>query len=568
MKRLASLIKLSLNVNFGISYMNFKYIKRRRFPWEPFVIFLSLGSLAGMLSFGLYKGTLYFYDQTAALGQPGTILTLTALFAQIIVLVFGVGFILSTFYYSSDIPTLIPLPIKPYEAMAAKFITLLVNEYITVFFILMPVWVAYSVKAGAGILFWLSAVPVFLMIPVIPLAISAILIVILMRFVNLSRKKDLLTILGGSFIVLISIGFQIYAQTFLSQMSEEDLLRRIMSSAHGISTLVSRQFPPSLWAARALAESGSLSGLSYLLLFVGISAAAFLLLLILGNIAFYRSIQSGIEAGGGGRGRKSSAAAGGNGWIDYLKQRNSIVALSLAETRLLIRTPVYALNCFVGFIIFPVIVAASMILGSAGGDLTELLFSLASVSDARYIGILTGVGYFLVGASFSAIPSTAFSREGMRMAIIKSLPISGEKLIYGKLLAAQIILTIGVIPGAAVIANIFKLGISELAMMLIFGTLVSFFFNITALIIDLVRPMLEWNDPQRPIKQNLNTVFGMLSGVLLIGLSVLFIRLLFGIGAEYGLVMILLGLLFLAADYGAVRYVKVNAGKILKRLEI
>ena len=45
---------------------------------------------------------------------------------------------LTVFYYSNDIEMLLPLPLKPAQIISAKFLTVLITQYVMSSFILLP----------------------------------------------------------------------------------------------------------------------------------------------------------------------------------------------------------------------------------------------------------------------------------------------------------------------------------------------------------------------------------------------------------------------------------------------
>ncbi len=127
---------------------------------------------------------------------------------QLFILLFGLYYVISAFYFSRDLEFLIPLPLKPFEVMASKFAVIMINEYLTVMIIVLPVLVGYGVLARGGLPYWTNGVLVYLLLPVIPLAVVSLLVVLMMRFVNLSRKKDALILAGSVLLIAVGMGLQ------------------------------------------------------------------------------------------------------------------------------------------------------------------------------------------------------------------------------------------------------------------------------------------------------------------------------------------------------------------------
>ena len=66
-----------------------------------------------------------------SMGQEGVILSWGIAINSTIVFVFGIFYVISTFYFSSDVEMLLPLPLKPRQIVAAKFLVVTIYEYFT-----------------------------------------------------------------------------------------------------------------------------------------------------------------------------------------------------------------------------------------------------------------------------------------------------------------------------------------------------------------------------------------------------------------------------------------------------
>ena len=88
-------------------------------------------------------------------------MALGILAGQLLILIFGIYYILSAFYFSRDLNMLIPLPVRPSEVLISKFIVLMVNEYLTVAVIVLPFVVTFGVLDAGGFGYWMSAALVY-----------------------------------------------------------------------------------------------------------------------------------------------------------------------------------------------------------------------------------------------------------------------------------------------------------------------------------------------------------------------------------------------------------------------
>ena len=122
-----------------------------------------------------------------SMGQEGVILSWGIAINSTIVFVFGIFYVISTFYFSSDVEMLLPLPLKPRQIVAAKFLVVTIYEYFTTAIFFLPIWITYGVYMKCSPMFYLYGLIVFLLLPVTPLSIASVIIMIIMRFTNLSR---------------------------------------------------------------------------------------------------------------------------------------------------------------------------------------------------------------------------------------------------------------------------------------------------------------------------------------------------------------------------------------------
>ncbi|NJD01856.1 MAG: hypothetical protein FIA99_04500, partial [Ruminiclostridium sp.] len=293
MNKMLSLVKTQLNMNFGISALKYRFTKEKKKRWETVLIGLAiLMGFGPLLAVYLLLMTGIF-AAGVSLNQPEIVLTIAFMASQMVVLFFGMFYIIGGFYFSQDLETLVPLPLKPYEVIGGKFSVIMVNEYITALPILLPPILIYGLGTGHGLIYWLKGFVLILAAPVIPLTLGAVFIMLLMRVVNLKRNKDLLAIIGGFVGVLLALSINFFIQGAVKS-DEKDFIKNILESKLDLIDEIGRRFPPGIWATHGLADSG-LSGLGYFMLFAGVSILLFAALLWLGNLIFYKALLAGQE---------------------------------------------------------------------------------------------------------------------------------------------------------------------------------------------------------------------------------------------------------------------------------
>ena len=136
------------------------------------LIFVALAYLMGVVGFGsreivsalvIFKMEFYFIK-----------LALIGMFSFYIMQTIVAG--LNVLFFSKDIETLLPLPIKPYKIVMAKMNTLIISEYLIGTIVLAPALLVYGYILKLGVTYYIFAVLAFLLLPIVPVIIISLLV--------------------------------------------------------------------------------------------------------------------------------------------------------------------------------------------------------------------------------------------------------------------------------------------------------------------------------------------------------------------------------------------------------
>ncbi|MFO7295194.1 MAG: hypothetical protein C0P72_004145 [Clostridia bacterium] len=546
MKQFISLLITSLNVNFGISALRYRFTKEKKHLWEPILIGLSIilggGSIIALYTVflqGVYKGG-------QMLNSPELVLLIAILACQFMVFIFGIFYVISAFYFSNDIDLLVPLPLKPYHILASKFIIIMVNEYLVAWPVLLPAIIIYGTGMRPGLMYWLKSLLVLLLTPVIPLVLVSIFVLILMRVVSIRKNRDVLVVLGSLLGLLLGLTINYFAQKLPEGNSQQFIQDMIVARADVIK-LIGQRVPPSTWATYGLAMQ-TLEGWMYFILYLLISLTLFGLLMWLGNLFFYKGLLAGQEVN---RGRKKLSAQSINAQLE--KASSPVIALFLKEWKLFLRTPVYAMNGLAGMIMVPFLILMPFI--ARAEEMKALLTQIRQPQFAMQV-TLGSAGLVLFASSINIVACTSISREGKTFWISKMIPVPARQQVTAKLLHSMAISGIGVVVTTAVIGIALKLSIIRMFTIFILCLLGNVLLNALNLLIDLLHPRLEWDNPQEAVKQNLNGLFSILFTLAVLALSAILTALLVQLRASEWIIHAALGLTmgFLAIPTLAILY--------------
>ncbi len=512
--------------------------KQGRRWWVPLVLgfaFLSMGFSVGMMALGIYEALV-------PLGAQGVIMPLAMGGTSAVIFIFGVFYTVSLMYHADDVPLLLALPLKPWQILGAKFLTLVVYEYIFQAFILMPVLVVYGIKSGAGAVYILYSAILFAILPVIALSMAAVLVMVVMRFTSFGKNKQAFRFAGGIIALVLAIGLNIGMQNTMTQLTPEQLAA--LADGSSLVSVLERMFPGLPFASQALIGSNTLSGLWNLLLFVLCSAAALAVFLGLGQLLYFKGLTGVTEAAG--KRRLLSAeeldkrTAGTSATRSYIGK----------ELKMLTRSPIAFMNCVLMNLIWPVLVLVMVF--TRGGSFAELSGVVASLNAGDAVAVLTGVAAFMSCAN--AVTSTAVSREGKQLYFMKYIPMPIRKQLMAKVYTGMLLSAMGTVL-LIVLALAMGVGVLTALLALALSLPAVAAGSLVGMLIDASRPKLDWLNEQQAIKQNVNVLLHMLAGVLIgaaVIAPVMLLRMsLAGAAAYIAVLLGLLTLVFLSGMRGA-----------------
>jgi ABC-2 type transport system permease protein len=496
--RLVSLLRVGLRSNFGLSVALHRLFVEKKDRWYvPIFGLAALGILPTLYGYVLLIK--FIYGVLQPIGQERALLTYGILLGQFLVLLFGFYYVISAFYFSRDLEMLIPLPFRPVEVMLSKFAVILVNEYLTMMPLVLPVLITYGILSKARPSYWAGAVAVYVLLPVIPLAAVSILVVGMMRLVNLSRKKDVMIVIGSVIMIVAAMALQFMIGRSAGRRMGSEAVAGFFTSPNSLLSRIGAGFPPSVWATKALAEGGAPAGRTSLFMFAVVSILLFWGILIAADKLFYR----GLIGIGEVSGRKKALSR-----MEISRRvssgRRPILAIFEREWRIMNRTPIFLLNGVLTAVIIPLVFVIMAKMGSGGGDASALLGFLKS-STSVYV-ILGAAGFMVVSGCLNGTASSAFSREGGQFWMSKVIPVTPREQVLAKFAHSYLIALLGFAAAATVLVFVLRLSAADCLVAALLALTAGIALTAAGMIIDLARPLLDWINPMKAIKQNLNVL--------------------------------------------------------------
>lgn len=472
------------------------------------------------------------YSALVRIDQEGIILAYGIALLMIVTFFFGSIQAVSVLYFSKDAETLLHMPFKPSEIISSKMLVILLLEYLIYIMIYVPMIITFGVKAGFDFIFYLYAFLILIILPIVPLAIGTILVMIIMRFSNIGKNKERVTMLSGVVILLVVLGFNLSLQKLMmAGQTESELVALVMKGQNSFVNVIGRLFPGTSNATNALIQSNDLNGLLQLGIFFVIAFLSVFVFFFLANKIYFKGLLGISEVS------NAEEAIATKEWSSITRRKNQMICMMEKEIKILLRTPIYMLNNVLVSVLLPIIFVIIFIVSPKSDPDIEALMNLLTNSTklTNIIPIFFGAGVFLGG--INGVSTTAISREGSSAYVMKYLPFHLEKQILSKVLVGVVLgiislifLSIGMIMLKVSVLNVF-IG-------LIFGIIGILLINFIGITIDLIKPKLIWDSETQAVKQNMNLVVLILVAALL------------GFGPGYLTIKMNLNLLFVVGIYG------------------
>lgn len=448
------------------------------------------------------------YTITGGLTQLGGQEQGIALFLHLISafsFVFGLNVIYNVFYFSADVESILPLPLKPYQIVSAKFTAALISENIMQFMIVFAAIVGYIFAMGLPIWSWLVAILCMLTLPIIPMVYCGVIALVTMYFTHFIKNKDRVNKLTGVLTLLIILGIVLFCGN-MSDFSTNSITQAIAND-NSLLNVMNIILPHIRFIVSGV--SGDIIGV---VIYLAINIVAVVVFLLLAELMYFKGI-----VGIGGSGSAKQHSVGFRKAVKGLKEKEVSLSYFKKELLILVRTPAYFMNCIVINLVWPILLYLVYALQGPDNFLGKFFKDLSNGNaTAGLIFAFCASGISVLITSANSIASSSITREGSHFAFMKYIPIDFMTQINIKASVAILISGLGMIIYVIIAGILFSLN----GMFVLFTCLISLFSVVSAsyfgIYMDSINPKLVWDDEVNALRGNYNIFYNMALSILLV----------------------------------------------------
>lgn len=481
-KQVIRLCRLQLTNLFGINELLYTKdrAKKMRFIGLSLVWFLVIAMVV------LYVGA--FSCGLAILGMADIVPMYLYAVASLLILVFSFFKAGSTLFAMKGYEMMVSLPVSRAAVIVSRFLCMYLMNLLMGLLIMLPGLVCYGyfVRPSAG--FYAVFLLGSLFLPLLPLTVSSILGAVITAVSSRSRHKSLIETVLMMAVVVGVLGVSLFLPGEESQITEE-IFRNL---AETLSQQIGSLYPPSVWFADAL--SGDAMALCMMIGVPTVIFAVFVLILQ----KYFQRICAAIHA----------VTTKNDYQMTHLQKSSHVVALWRRELKRYFSSSVYVTNTLVGYVMAVIASAAICFMGL---DRMVAYMGLPGVGAVIVRCLPYGLSCLLCMTSITAC---SISMEGNTFWQVQTLPVTAKDFYDSKILAnLSVAVPFYVLSVILLIVAVRPTGFS-LVWLVVLPAGYVLFSCVIGITINLLFPVLNWEQEVRVVKQSASMLVSMLIGIL------------------------------------------------------
>ena len=427
-------------------------------------------------------------------------------------LVFGLFVIFNVLYFSSDREHLVTLPITPTELLAAKFRHTYFAESLMEFLVILSMFIGYFIACvksyeslhSFGLISILMALIGTFVTPLLPLVYCAIISMLLMALLKNVKNAKVFSHVSDFFLLLF-VGLFLLSFKDSGGVSVNNYIESLLAENNLFFRICNVLF----FTVPLLCKAMEAESILFAILYLIANIIPVCLMLLLGKYLYQEGLYTAASLGSS---HKQAS-------IDKLNIKLTSVfkACFHKELKVLLRTKAYSNNCVYVNLLWPIGVLLFFILSANNENVQRFreLYGNPSYPRAALIMMLIVIAISFIASALNTLASTAFSREGAHVDLIKYIPVPYSTQLNAKILTA-IVFTYPALLLSIVIASFFlKFDILTGLSYALTALLAMIICIISGLVMDSAAPYTVWSDEYSALRGNLNSFFNMAVSMLI-----------------------------------------------------
>ena len=455
-------------------------------------------------------------------------------------MIFGILIIFSVMFFSSDREHFVTLPIPTHHLMMAKFFYAYMAESLMEFVVLLAAFIGYFIAVGKnlGMAACLNPVSIIaslagiFLIPLVPMIYSAIFSILLMAALSRVKSTKVFYRLSTLFL-LIFFFFFLLSLRGIGEINMENYVESLGSGNNLMLKTLNIVFFPVPWLSDAISDGS----IVWLLLSLLGNVALLAILYFLGKALYQKGLYTAASLGSA---KKADIKKGD------ITDASQFKASLMKELRVILRTKAFSGNCAYINALWPVGAFLLFHFTKGKGTIADFVYMYqAGKERAEMIMLVVIVSIAFIATALNSLASTAFTREGQHLSLIKFIPVPFETQLYAKAFVSFMFTYPMLVITDIIICVYLKAPIYMCVFYAIVMLLAHIISMVIGILMDSTSPYVEWDDEYSALRGNLNTFFNMaimiVLSIVMIGLGVLMYELLkLPIGTFYIVILVIL----------------------------
>lgn len=428
-------------------------------------------------------------------------------FLSISAMIFGFQVVLSTFYFSSDMERLLPLPLRISEIIWMKFLKTYLAESAMEMIVLLSAMVGFFLAADISFVGVLAAIVGMFTLPLMPLLFCGIISVVVLYLTPWLKTRKQVSVFVWTFAIAMTM-FAFWAMGGLSGLEVENFVAAMQDG----SSLFMKSMGILFFQNELLARAMAFRNVGDLAVYVTVNCVTLGIFLMLSQKLYLKGYWR-MNSVGENKGKLTVSQL-----QKSCKKRSVLYAYMRKEILILFRTGSYISNCVMMTYAWPAVIGIFLLWKGRGEVLMKYrLFYQRGLGGVDIMLLLLVLAIAVLTPGANAIAATSFTREGKHMDFMHFIPVS-----YGQQIKAKAWVSIIISYSSVLLSDLF---IAKYFYMTIWGTLYILFVSFGAVVficslgiwLDGMHPRLIWEDETAAMRGNLNVFFNMAFAMVLGG---------------------------------------------------